>query len=172
MQPVVFKQVDESDLLPLQAISRQTFIETFGAANTEEDMQKYLSVNLSLEQLKKEWQQAGTTFYLLGDEVEWFGYLKLNRGEAQTEFFENTLEIERIYLLNDKKGKGWGYFMFQKALDVAKACKAEKLWLGVWEHNHKAIHFYEKLGMTVFGKHEFLLGNDVQTDLLMEWVVV
>lgn len=171
MSFVQFKKVEEADLLLLQALSRQTFVETFGAENTEEDMQKYLSVNLSLEQLKSEWILEGTTFYLLGDEKDWIGYLKLNRGKSQTEFFESTLEIERIYVLKAKQGKGWGYFMFQKALELAKDCQAEKLWLGVWENNHKAIHFYEKLGMTVFGKHNFQLGNDIQTDLLMELVI-
>ncbi|NLA43929.1 GNAT family N-acetyltransferase, partial [Candidatus Saccharibacteria bacterium] len=38
---------------------------------------------------------------------------------------------------------------------------------GVWEHNDKAIRFYEKLGFRPFGEHLFMLGSDPQTDLLM-----
>jgi ribosomal protein S18 acetylase RimI-like enzyme len=41
------------------------------------------------------------------------------------------------------------------------------LWLGVWEHNQKAINFYERNGFVTFGSHNFMLGNDKQTDLLM-----
>lgn len=168
MQTLELKRVEKSDLLDLQSLSRQTFTETFGAVNTDEDMQHYLSDNLSLKQLENEWEQEGTSFYMLKADNKWVGYLKLNRGEAQTEYFEKTLEIERIYVLKDRQGEGLGFYMFQKALEWAKECKARNLWLGVWEHNHKAIHFYEKLGMTVFGKHDFQLGNDIQTDLLMK----
>ena len=42
------------------------------------------------------------------------------------------------------------------------------LWLGVWEHNPKAIRFYERMGFELFGAHVFLLGNDMQTDVLMK----
>ena len=42
------------------------------------------------------------------------------------------------------------------------------VWLGVWEENHRALQFYEKNGFTVFGKHDFVLGDDVQTDLMMK----
>ncbi|MGV2488753.1 UNVERIFIED_CONTAM: GNAT family N-acetyltransferase, partial [Bacillus mycoides] len=38
----------------------------------------------------------------------------------------------------------------------------------VWEENHRAIKFYEKNGFKIFGKHDFVLGEDVQTDLLMK----
>jgi len=42
------------------------------------------------------------------------------------------------------------------------------VWLGVWEHNPKAIAFYEKWGFEKFGAHSFMLGTDAQTDLLMK----
>lgn len=40
--------------------------------------------------------------------------------------------------------------------------------LGVWEHNHRALRFYEKNGFIAFGTHIFQLGNDQQTDILMK----
>lgn len=42
------------------------------------------------------------------------------------------------------------------------------LWLGVWENNVGTIRFYERNGFEFFGKHTFILGQDEQTDLLME----
>jgi ribosomal protein S18 acetylase RimI-like enzyme len=41
------------------------------------------------------------------------------------------------------------------------------MWLGVWKHNDKAIHFYKKKGLKAFDQHIFQLGNDAQTDILM-----
>ena len=47
----------------------------------------------------------------------------------------------------------------------------ETIWLGVWERNERAIRFYEKWGFREAGTHDFILGNDVQNDLIMEYSV-
>jgi ribosomal protein S18 acetylase RimI-like enzyme len=44
----------------------------------------------------------------------------------------------------------------------------DSIWLGVWEENHRARKFYSKNGFVEFDKHSFILGNEVQTDLLMQ----
>ncbi|HCX09280.1 MAG TPA: GNAT family N-acetyltransferase, partial [Hyphomonas sp.] len=41
------------------------------------------------------------------------------------------------------------------------------VWLGVWEHNQKAIAFYAHQGFEPFGRHSFRLGDDVQIDVMM-----
>ena len=53
-------------------------------------------------------------------------------------------------------------------MSVAEDRKVSYVWLGVWEHNHRALHFYEKNGFLAFGTHIFQLGNDQQTDILMK----
>jgi ribosomal protein S18 acetylase RimI-like enzyme len=40
-------------------------------------------------------------------------------------------------------------------------------WLGVWEHNPRAITFYGKLGFVACGEQVFPLGNDPQRDIVM-----
>ena len=42
------------------------------------------------------------------------------------------------------------------------------LWLGVWEFNYRAVDFYKQWGFALCGSHPFLLGDDLQTDILME----
>jgi len=41
------------------------------------------------------------------------------------------------------------------------------VWLGVWEHNPRALAFYRKFGFEAVGEQVFLLGNDPQRDLVM-----
>jgi ribosomal protein S18 acetylase RimI-like enzyme len=53
-------------------------------------------------------------------------------------------------------------------LDYASEKGFDTIWLGVWEHNHNSIAFYEQWGFETFGKHVFRLGNDDQNDLLMK----
>jgi ribosomal protein S18 acetylase RimI-like enzyme len=56
----------------------------------------------------------------------------------------------------------------QQCIDIALEKEKELLWLGVWEHNHRAIGFYKKWGFEKFSTHTFMLGNDAQTDWLMK----
>jgi ribosomal protein S18 acetylase RimI-like enzyme len=55
----------------------------------------------------------------------------------------------------------------QECISIAKRKQRDYIWLGVWEKNDKAIRFYERFGFKRFGEHEFVLGNDRQTDWLM-----
>ncbi len=158
-----------TDLEKIQKISITTFKETFEEVNTEEDMQKYLNENLNEEKLKSELENLDSEFYFIENENKNLGYLKLNFGNAQTEKVEeNYFEIERIYVLKAFLGQKIGQILLNKAIEIGKKKNLEFLWLGVWEENHRAIKFYEKNGFKVFGKHKFVLGKDVQTDLMMK----
>jgi len=53
------------------------------------------------------------------------------------------------------------------SLDEAGAKGCDVMWLGVWEQNERAIAFYRRWGFLEFGHHAFMLGNDLQNDLLM-----
>ena len=163
------RKLDITDLENLQKISITTFRETFEEVNSEEDMQKYLDENLSLERLKSELENLDSEFYFIENENKNLGYLKLNFENAQTEKVEeNYFEIERIYVLKAFLGQKIGQILFDKAIEIGREKNLEYVWLGVWEENHRAIKFYEKNGFEIFGKHDFVLGKDVQTDLLMK----
>ena len=163
------RKLDITDLENLQKISITTFRETFEEVNSEEDMQKYLDENLSLERLKNELENQNSEFYFAENNGEILGYLKLNFKDAQTEKVEeNHFEIERIYVLKAFLGQKIGQILFDKAIEIGREKNLEYVWLGVWEENHRAIKFYEKNGFEIFGKHDFVLGEDVQTDLLMK----
>lgn len=97
------------------------------------------------------------------------GFLKINFGNAQTEQkCENSLEIQRIYVLKTAKGRGIGSSFMSLAQEIALEKNLSCIWLGVWEHNEKAKEFYAKKGFYKFGEHIFTLGSDQQIDFLMK----
>ncbi len=168
MDTIQIRQATINDVRILQDIGRQTFSETFASSNSEANMQQYLSENFTVEQLTEELShpQSDTFLAYAGDRA--IGYLKINHGNAQTEIRDAAgLEIERIYVLREFHGKKIGQLLFDKARDCARKLGKTYLWLGVWEENHQAIGFYEKQGFTVFDKHIFKLGEDLQTDIMM-----
>jgi ribosomal protein S18 acetylase RimI-like enzyme len=168
MTPINIRTVNESDLAQLQAISRQTFYETFSIHNSESSMKKYLDEAFDLDKLKAEINNPYSRFYfaILQDTIA--GYLKVNLGESQTELKDNhALEIERIYVLEAYHGAKIGQMLYHKAVEFAKESSLKYLWLGVWEKNLRALRFYQKNGFVEFDKHIFKLGDDEQCDLLL-----
>lgn len=156
----------------LVKISRQTFAETFAEQNSKENLEQYLSNNLTLKSLSEETQNIDSEFYFALVEEKIAGYLKLNVKTAQTELKEEEgLEIERIYVLSEFLGAGVGKVLFEKSLEIAENYDKNYVWLGVWENNPRAIKFYEKNGFKIFGEHPFLFGDEIQKDLLMKLII-
>lgn len=89
------KELGLTDINELQKVSVETFHDTFAAQNTEKNMQDYLSNSYKLETLTKEINNPNSFFYfVLNNEDDIMGYLKLNINDAQSEDdFENALEI-------------------------------------------------------------------------------
>ena len=50
----------------------------------------------------------------------------------------------------------------------ARSRSAERLWLGVWEENPRAIAFYGKCGFRDVGSQTFMVGTDPQRDRVLE----
>ena len=149
-------------------MSRQTFYETFASKNTDEDINKFMNEQFTKEALMKEAGTDDAIFFLAYDGEEPVGYARLRKGEKRPEFAgKNSIEIARIYAVQSSIGKGVGKALMKICLDVAAEQNKEVIWLGVWEKNMKAIAFYTKFGFEKFSEHEFLLGNDLQTDWLM-----
>jgi ribosomal protein S18 acetylase RimI-like enzyme len=166
---VVVRKIDLEDLSQLQKIGKTTFAETFAEHNTKEDLEKYLDESFSNEKLSSELNSPHSSFYFAEIDNNVVGYLKINFGDAQTELKDNkAVEIERIYVLQAYHGKKIGQLLFNKAIEIAKEHKAQYVWLGVWEENHRALQFYKKNGFVQFDTHIFKLGNDEQTDIMMK----
>lgn len=169
MNPIEIRKATIADLETIQSISQKTFMETFAAMNTPENIDNYNQQSFNLEQLTSEINNPDSQYYLAFSESEAVGYLKINFGKAQTEEGkENSLEIQRIYVLQAFHGKKLGQLLVDKAIAVAQQTAVDYIWLGVWEENHRALQFYNKNGFVVFDKHIFTMGNDQQTDLLMQ----
>ena len=162
-------RVTMSEVGELRTISKTTFTETFASVNTEENMRRYLNENLRIDKLKEELNNPNSQFYFAKAKDQIIGYLKINLPGSQTEkSFSGSLEIERIYVLKKFQHQKIGHLLLEKAKHIAKEMAYPYLWLGVWEHNSKAINFYTRHGFAEFGSHAFQLGDDEQTDILMK----
>lgn len=169
MNPIEIQKATLNDLEILQKISIQTFTETFAAVNTPDNIANYINDSFNTKQLTTELSNRNSMFYLAYSNAVVVGYLKINLGDAQTETHDqNALEVHRIYVLQTFHGKSIGQLLLNEAKKLAENNGIASIWLGVWEENYRALQFYAKNGFVVFDQHVFTLGNDKQTDLLMQ----
>ena len=157
------------DIEKLMEIGEKTFRETFEGENTQEDMENYCRENFNYEKISLEINDKNSRYFVFEEENQVVGYMKVNFFGSQTEDgYENSLELQRIYVLKSYKGKGIGKKFMEAAINLARENNLEYVWLGVWKHNYKAIEFYKKKGFEKFGEHVFVLGKDEQVDYLMK----
>ena len=168
MSLISIHPVSSSDLKILVDLSRKFFFDSFNHMNTPDNMKEYMDRAFNPDQLLSELRNSMSEFYFITVDNDIAGYLKLNKDTAQSDIRDETsLEIERIYVDQAFQGKGLGAVLMTKAVERAKDLNLQYIWLGVWEKNTDAKRFYERHGFVEFGSHEFKMGDDVQTDILM-----
>ena len=168
MERIAILQGGINDLQRLQRLGIQCFREAYEPVQAPEQFQKYIDQAFDESQLRTELQNPESEFYFLKIGEEYAGFLKINTGAAQTEQMpDDHLEVERIYLLKNFYGQGLGRKLMDKAIEIARGKGKQKIWLGVWEENPKAIDFYKHLGFEVFGEHSFFVGDLEEVDLMM-----
>ncbi|HTL08001.1 MAG TPA: GNAT family N-acetyltransferase [Chitinophagaceae bacterium] len=169
---ITVRTATATDALPVTLLSRQSFLDTFAAFNTEEDMQLFMEGNFSQENLLAEFEQPEYLFLVAEENNALLGYAKLVLNATHDGMLPPpAIEIARIYAAKAAIGKGVGRALMLACLQTAKQQHYTTIWLGVWEKNERAISFYRQFGFEKFGEHPFVLGRDVQTDWLMKRTV-
>lgn len=165
---ILMKKCTVEDFDILRQISIKTYYETFAHLNTAEDMETYLEDAFNEDKLRCELCDENSSFFFLCADKCLAGYLKLNEAPSQTDINDSeSLEIERIYVSKGFQGTGLGKYLMEQAISIATERGKKYAWLGVWEKNEKAIGFYKKNGFYKIGTHNFVMGEDVQTDYIM-----
>ncbi|MEM6631692.1 MAG: GNAT family N-acetyltransferase [Bacteroidota bacterium] len=166
---VDIQPVSSEHISSLSRLARESFHQAFADDNDPKHFQEYLDKAFSLAQMKTEFKDPHSFFFMAWEGNLPVGYIKLVKGKYPIAFpMEQAIELQRIYLLSAHQGKKIGKRLMEKALEVARTLQAKVIWLGVWEHNPKAIQFYKHLGFEEFGTHDFPMGPEIQTDLLMK----
>jgi len=160
---------NETHAQELTDLSIQTFTDTFAADNKPEDMAKYIAGAMNAEKLREELQDPVNKFFVAWGAKKMIGYAKLRpNNESESLANRNPIELERIYVQHSYHDKKVGAALMAHCIAYAKDQGHDVLWLGVWEHNYRAVKFYQRWGFELFGSHPFILGDDHQTDVLMK----
>lgn len=157
-----------TDAERLAAFAERSFVEQFGVDNTPENMREH--VGRSFGPALQHAELVDPAMVTLVGEIDGalVAFAQLRRGaEPDCVTGPSPIELYRFYVDRPWHGSGIARRLMGSVDDAARAQGGRTLWLGVWEHNPRAIAFYTKAGFVDVGSQPFMLGADPQTDRVM-----
>lgn len=156
------------DAKPLADLAEATFKDTFAAFNTPEDMDLHCRASYGEAIQLEEIGNPEMLTLVCGEGGRLTGFAQLRWGEKPPcVAAEAPGEIQRLYVDKAWHGKGVAQELMTACIAAMRHRRTDTLWLGVWEHNPRAIAFYRKFGFVEVGDHVFPLGSDPQRDIVM-----
>lgn len=152
----------------LSDVMERTFRATFGEFTAEEPMAEHCRSSYGEAIQRAEIGDPDITTLLCTDGQSIAGFTQVRSGKHPTcVTASRPVEIHRIYVDAPWHGKGVATLLMQAACDDAAKRGADRVWLGVWENNARALRFYAKHGFVEVGEHVFHVGSEAQRDILM-----
>jgi diamine N-acetyltransferase len=161
---MIIRVATPDDAATLAGISLKTFVDTFAPHNTASDMESYTSVAFTEAKQRSEIETEGNITLLGEEDGTVMAYAQIHSTPGAP---HGDVELARFYVDQPHHGRGIAQMLMDAVETHARNLGGTRLWLGVWEHNLRAIAFYRKRGFVQRGAQPFLLGMDLQTDWIM-----
>jgi diamine N-acetyltransferase len=159
----------DSDAAELSELAERTFRDAFSDLNTAEDMDLHCATAFSPEMQAAEIANPGIVTLIAESRSRLVAFAQLHlRSHAPSCVPASpSVELHRIYVERAFHGTGLARDLMEHVLETADDHGAAAIWLGVWEHNPRAIRFYQRFGFSEAGDHVFMVGADPQRDLVL-----
>lgn len=157
------EKINKTQLPIIKDLAYKIWPSTYGKILSGEQLNYMLDNFYSVENLENQ-MDNDQIFELLLEDNNVVGYLGYEFNCKET----GLLKIHKIYLLPETQGKGFGKFMIDEVVKIAKNNHQKGVFLNVNKYN-KAKLFYEKLGFKITKDEVIAIGNDyVMDDFVME----
>ena len=157
----------DEDALSLAALAEQTFRDAFAELNTASDMDLHCKRAYSPAIQAAEIRDPRTDVVVAEHDGVLVAFAQLRPRTSPSVAAHSPIELQRFYVRQEWHGRGLAQQLMAATMRVARDRGADVLWLGVWEHNPRAIAFYARQGFAEVGEQSFVLGSDPQRDLVM-----
>jgi ribosomal protein S18 acetylase RimI-like enzyme len=165
---VTIRHATVADAKLLSELALKIFLDTFAAQNGPDDIALHARRSYSVEIQRSELEDSKLTYLIAEMDGKPAGFAMIGEPRSEScEGLDTPVELFRFYVDKDWHGKGVAAPMMDACYEEARARGGRTICLSVWEHNPRAIRFYEKIGYRKAGTQPYLLGTDMQTDWLM-----
>ncbi len=161
-----------TDAKLISVLGTVSFYEAYFEQDSAHDLANYIHESFESEKICAEISDKNVAFFIIYLNEKAVGYAKM-REDSKVDCIknENSIELQRIYIIERVYGKGIGEHLLKHCLETAKTRGFETLWLGVWEENERAQKFYAKHDFKRVGEITFPYGESVGTNFVLEKVL-
>ena len=167
---MIIREATLSDVPLIATLAQQSYIETFGATMSGDELQ------CALEERSENYFDSifgKDTVLIALDGNTIVGFIQF--GEAHYDSIiplKNDIELNKIFINSSYQGKGVGTQLMNSMLSHSRLKDTVNIYLDVYPENMKAIGLYNKYGFQIIGKIPYIAnGKTIGHDLLMKLVV-
>jgi ribosomal protein S18 acetylase RimI-like enzyme len=163
------KQARGEDVAVLSTIARLTFSLAGPANSSKIEIEKYIAKNLNESVFQKYVESADVFVACAQTDSELVGFIVVKYcSSCPCELgFENSAELQRLYVLPDYHGTNSSKLLVSEAFKECSAKGIDAIWLSVYSENSRAKKFYSKFGFQEIGKTHFKMGNEKHLDTIL-----
>lgn len=157
-----------SDAASLSDFASRQFRATYSADTPASDLEAYISKSFTVEKQSDEitTSDSDVLIAIIDEKIIGYAHVKFQAGVTRSAL------LNRIYVEQSWKGKAVGSALLTEVIGKVRGMGADRIKLTVYERNARAVAFYKKAGFTVIGTEVLAVGEDRQTDLVMERLIV
>ncbi|MCX6404434.1 MAG: GNAT family N-acetyltransferase [Actinobacteria bacterium] len=164
-----------SDANAMQQLIAQAFPLACPPDISDADIRVHLANKCSSEIFKSYIASDKTTVIVACDGSNLLGFAILIFSETTSEkvvsaltSVASTAELSKFYVSPSQHGQGIAQKLMQRCFELVNELGWSALWLNVNQQNERANRFYEKMGFTIVGECDFILGSSIQKDFIRE----
>jgi len=133
-----------------------------------EDLESYLKENFTREKLFAYLSIESAAALILEKSGQAIGYALLSPGKAPNRLVPpHSIQLKWLYILEEWTGNQLGDVLMARCLEHVRHLGFGSIWLTVWKNNGRAIRFYERWEFRKTGVYDFVVGRDIQKDLVL-----
>lgn len=167
---IEYRNAVPADGPTLDAMARQTWLDTFGHSASAADIALYFAEAFGPQgRLIASLTDPAQRVRLACAEAEIAGFAKLSPlWLDDTAIDPGAQQLSQLYVAKPWHGRGVAQALMDWAIDTARGGGASALVLTVWEENHRAKAFYDRYGFVHIGDYAFPTGTQIDRDLIMQ----
>lgn len=161
------RRATPEDAAALCALGRETFHDAFSASCGADDLAAYLAQTFNEARTANALQDSGVHHFVIEDNGSLVAYVKFGALSLPVPSpVHPSGELHRLYVRRDYQRRRLGARLLETFLSHGVSHNWKQAYLGVWEHNLRAIAFYRRYGFEQIAQYPFPIGKQVDTDLI------
>ncbi len=153
---ILIRRATENDFHSICEIGRISVFETHKESCSLDDMNEYIENHYSNDAIIKELRDDNNIYHVIDYNNKPVGFSKVNLNTKHIDITqESVTKLDRIYLLKEYQGFKLGLKLLKFNIELAKSSNQVGIWLYTWVGNKRAVTFYNNIGFTIIGSHNF-----------------